>query len=336
MSLFLKANLPFEREFMFAGFLPVLKDVGLNFRLREGKYKIIIYMSDRRRQLHNVSEVPEDPEELKKYMNLYCGSLTMEIEVLNPDSDITNALEAHNQTEKTEAFGKEVFNIIAEVNNAIIYYLRNIAGQYWLEPFIFDPRNFQDYLDFKFNVRWCSSTGEWKRFNITREKSSYAIIHMPEDGINLEMWRKISSFIEEKKYKKIPDRKILISNSRQHLSQGNDRIAIIEAVIAWETTVKNLLPKILSKLRESPEIREVLKLLMRKNFFSLRIITYVGLRLIKNSLGLDIEDIIKINKAVLVRNSIVHGPTKVVEIPNARRYISAIRKVIRIFENQVA
>ena len=331
-SLLLKLELPFENNIWFKGFLPERKEDRLQFSLRDGKYQIVIYLSDRS-QLRQVSKIPYDPEELKNYMNIYCGALTMEIEVLNPDPKIINGLESSKSNEKTEEFVQEIFNVIIDVYTGIIDYFRNIHGQHWLEPFS-QERSIQDYFDFYFEVRWLAPTGEWRRLKIFQENNFYYVIHLAtEEGLDRSSWSLLPSFIKNKAFLKTPLRKILIANSYQHLDQNNDRIAIIEAVIAWETTVRQFLPNILDKITIPKEIRESIDLLLKKKKFSLRTFTYVGLRLLMNPLGLEIEDIELINEAVEQRNNIIHGPSRKTNIEPARRYVATIKKIIDLFEN---
>ena len=331
MSLYLKAKLPFENKIMFKEFLPETKDKGIHFSLQEGNYQIIIYLSDRKSQLKNISSIPCDPEELKRYENLFCGSLTMEIEMLNPDSNIIKALENNQPNEETERLGQEIMNIILETHRGIVNYFRDIAEQYWVDHLTVDPRNYQNLLDFTFEVKWFSSTDEWKRFSIVRKNISYASITLFKNGVNQEMWDEISSFISNN-HGKAPMIKTLISDSYQLLAQNNGRLAIIEAVTALEHSIKIFLPMILPMLSDSRLTidKRLLDKLMHKAGLSLLI--KWALKLIQPSISISDDDIQICLDAIGVRRNIVHGAMREIGIIEARKFVSTIRRVIKILE----
>ncbi len=140
-----KLDLRFEgtnpESIILEGFLPEAKADGLHISLREGRYLVVIYMSDRQKQIGNVSDVPADPEELEKHITLMCRGLTVEIEDTKPDVGVIADLEASRVTEGSERYALEVVDIGIQIHNGIVEYFRNFANQIWLEPITSNPNS---------------------------------------------------------------------------------------------------------------------------------------------------------------------------------------------------
>jgi hypothetical protein len=67
----------------------------------------------------------------------------------------------------------------------------------------------------------------------------------------------------------------------------------------------------------------------------LRATVMVGLTLIQTPAGLDPEDVQIVGEAINARNDVVHNERRSVEITIARKYVSAIRRVIATFDKWV-
>ena len=329
MSLKLKLNLQFSGDLTFKGFLPETKADSLHFYLQERKYHVILYLSDREKQLSMLDDIPEDPKEIERIITLYCKGLTMEIEVADVDPEIIEALEASQPTEKTEYFGREIFNLVIEIHSMIVSYFRNIMKQYWIEFLTLNPDNYQSFLD-EWNTVWLGSNSKWQRFFVVRKQVLSFTSYIHKNGVDRDTWGQISTFIE--KGGRAPMRDVLIANSHQHLSQNNGRLAVVEAVTALESFIKQFLSKVILRLPGAPQIEEKqLDRLIQKT--GLRLVTEVGLKMIMASADLRSEDIKIAAKAVEARNEILHGPRKGLEISLAQEYISAIERVIEKLES---
>jgi len=128
---------------------------------------------------------------------------------------------------------------------------------------------------------------------------------------------------------------MLIANSLHHLDQRNGRVAVIEAVTALESAIKQLLPEVILSLPGDPQIKReelvsFLDRMMKDGGFKLA--TKVGLEVIKASAGLEDEDIELATQAIVVRNEVLHGGRRKVKISRANQYVTAIRSVIEALE----
>lgn len=332
MSLHLKLKLNFPQNLVFKGFLPEKDADYLNLDYKG--HRITIHLSDRKEQLSNVGSLPTDPEQLKRRLNINCNSLTMEIEVIQPDPDVVAALEAEKPTDKTERFGQEISNLILEIHNMLVSYFRNILKQFWIEYLTMDPVNYQEFLD-QHNTYWLDANGKWRPFFVVRQYTKRIMAIVYGNGVNRDMWTSVKPFLEEKNGKP-PLRDILIANSLQHLSERNGRIAVLEAVIAFESTLKEIVPKMILNLPGDPQIKKgdlvkVVDDIMKDT--GLKLATKVILSIIKDSVGLENDDIETVVDAIDTRNRIIHRSQRTVDISSARKYVKTIQKVVEGIEN---
>lgn len=322
MPLQLRLSLEFAGDLLFRGFLPETEADAL--RLRQDGYRVTLYLSDRGQQLSNLSDVPTDPEELKRHQSLYCSSLTMQIEVEEPDPDVIAALEGDEPTEKTENFGREIFDLAIDVQRRLVDYFRNILKQYWVQPPNPDPRNYQNYLH-RWGAVWLDSSGKWRRFSVVQNFTVHATVSISENGATRQAWARLSSFLAQDKLASMLD--VLIANSLQHLHEEDGRLAVVEAVTALESAMKRPLARAIAGLPGAPQVSEdLLNKLFEKA--GLRTATEVGLTMTRAAAGLKEDDIQKVFHAIEARNHIIHGPQRTVEIESARKYVLAIKHVI--------
>lgn len=335
MILTVMLNLKFNGNLLFCGFLPESKTDYIEIVLEGGKYRLLLFLSDRNKQLSDldIGNLPTEPEQLKKQMTLHCNSLSLEIQILDIDPEICNALENGKSTEKILALKQEIYNIVLNIHSRITDYFRNIKKQYWLEPLDLDSRNYQSFLD-QCDIVWLNSKAEWKSFPRDIKQNVYFNLYMPDEkqGVDEKDWKQLSSFVTQIKPVKMRD--VLLANSYKHLAQNNGRLAVVEAVIALESALKQLLPKAIVCIPGAPEIteNEIDKVLEKAG---LRAITEVVLKIIKVPVGLNNNDIEIVIKAVEARNPIIHNAQRTIEITKARQYVLTIQKTIGIFENLV-
>jgi hypothetical protein len=257
----------------------------------------------------------------------------MEIEVKELDPEVMKSLEAGLKTEKTEEFGREVFDVVMEVHEGLVSYFRNIAKQYCVKPIIIDSRNYENFLDVHCGTVWLDSNGTWRRFLTDRNRAVHiTLTTWGNCSVDHDMWDHASGFIERGGRAQMRD--VLIANSLEYLSQKNGRLAVVEAVTALESAVKQLLPKVILSLPGAPQIgeKELDKVIEQAG---LRLVAQVGLKLIMTPAGLATEDIRIIGEAIDARNNVIHGPQRELEVSRAQRYVSAIRRVIETFEHWV-
>jgi hypothetical protein len=330
MSLRLKLNLEFDGSIVFSGFLPETKEDAL--QLTEGGYPVTIYLSDRKNQMSGfIGDIPSDRKQLETHKSLYCTGLTLEIEVAKPDPEVVASLETNQQTEKTEKFGREVFEIVLKVHNRLIDYFRNVAKMYRLKSVNLDRKYHDYFLNSYYKCVWLDSGGKWREFRTDRKRSIPPVTLSFEKGVDKEEWRQIPIFIGEGK--PVQMRHVLIANSLEYLSQNNGRLAVVEAVTALESAVKQLLPKVILRCsRDAPQIGEKdLDKVVEKA--GLRLVVELGLKLIMTPAGLSAEDIQIVGEAIHDRNKILHGFQRKMKISKAQQYVSAISRVIERFEH---
>ena len=327
MPLKLRMNLKFDGNLIFREFLPET-DSGALHLLVSDIYRVKIFLSDRDEQTDHVADLPSD---VSNHETLRCCGLTMEVDVLNVAPDVLSALDTNRPTEKTEEFGREIFELVRNVQNGLINYFRNIAKQFWLEPIAPDPRNWQNFLD-SYDTVWLDSTGTWQRFLVSRKYVIHIAAEVFTGGVDRNQWREVVAFIERGARSPMID--TLISNSLKHLDENNGRMATLESVIALEAAINRLLPKVISRLPGAPQIEpsQISKLIEKAG---LRATATVGLMLIQTPAGLNPEDIQIVGEAINARNNVVHNQGRLVEVALARQYVGAIRRVIATFDKWV-
>ena len=252
----LKLNLPFEDGgLVFTSFLPETEADALHLRLGDDKYHITLYLSDRKRQLSGfIGDLPNDAEQLRKHLTIGCRALTVEVEVAQPDPDVVNALEADAPTEKTERFGQNIFSVVMQVHNGVVSFCRNILKNPDLTPTSVDPRNYGNFLDACCNAHWLDSNGQWRRFIVDRRPGVLLSLTLLPKGLDKSRWVEMASFVENGRQAPMID--VLMVNSLQHLGQENGRLALIEAVIALESAIDQLMAKAILNLPGAPQVTE--------------------------------------------------------------------------------
>jgi hypothetical protein len=352
LPMLIRLSLPFPKPLIFTGFLPETKADGLHLRLNEGRYIATIYMSDRKTQSANISDIPGSPEELKLYVELFCRGLTMEIEVKQIDPEILVALEDKRITEKTEEFGRELSQVVISVYNSLIDYFRNIAKEYWLEPLMLSPYSWQSPQGYfnHWQAIWRNTTGTWQRLLIGKNVN-YGVTTLANENeyVDKDKWLNAASFIEAGK--QAPMVTVLLANSLQHLDQLNGRLAVVEAVAAIDAYIGFYLPKLLLRLPEAAktltkQIREAQELLEDTAIEEGHIAKFVegkGLRgtvdevfkIIMTEVGLVPEDVKNVREAINERNLVLHSSKRKVDISKARNYVSAIDRVLMTFRQVI-
>jgi hypothetical protein len=331
----LRLNLPFEDGgLLFRGFLPETEADALHLRLGDDKYHITLYLSDREKQLSGfIADLPTDAEQLRKHLTIECEALTVEIGVAQPDPDVVNALEAGTPTEKTEMFGQDVFRVVMQVYNGVVSFCRNILKLSNLTPTSVDPRNYENFLDARCDAHWLDSKGQWRRFLVDRKPTVHISLTAWPAGLDRSRWVEMGSFVE--KGRQAPMIDVLMVNSLQHLRQENGRLAVVEAVIALESAIEQLMPKAMLNLPGAPQLTEE-EVHTGLEKLGLRYVTEVVLRVIGNWAKLEPEVIDNVIKAVEARNRVLHSAQRRIEVEEAKRYIRAIRSVIECFRSWIA
>ncbi|MBA3320983.1 MAG: hypothetical protein H0T45_05990 [Pyrinomonadaceae bacterium] len=335
MSLKLKATFQFagsdhSNVIVLEGFLPEAKEDGLQLNLRGGRYITVVYMSDRRKQKGNVTDPPNDPEELKHHRTLMVRGLTVEIEDTQPDPNVVAVLEANKVTKKIKEYALEIVDIVTQIHNGIVEFFRNYANQIWLEPIVYNPNSEKtlQYILSEVNLHWLGKDGTWQPFTV--RGAAIAMTYRRDFGepINREEWNQVAPFVQSfiEKRKRAGLLETLIANSRKYLEEGDGRLAVIESVIALEATIKRALANAIVRLPNAPDVeKSELDRLIEKS--GLRLVTSMVLKIISGAIGLSASDIESVGNAVDLRNKIIHNSKLQVNISEAETYVSAIARV---------
>lgn len=204
-------------------------------------------------------------------------------------------------------------------------------------------------LHLRFNgwqAGWLDAGGKWRRLLVGKDEDFGSTSLAGEnDYVDQGRWREVASFIEEGK--QAPMTTVLIANSLLHLSQDNDRLAVVEAVTAVEAYINTYLHKLLLRLPKAgrklteqirkeqglPEAsaieeRHVKKLLEGKG---LRGTVDEIFTILTAEVGLSADDVRDVREAINERNLVLHGSKREVGIAKAKRYVSAIDRVLMTF-----
>jgi hypothetical protein len=138
-----------------------------------------------------------------------------------------------------------------------------------------------------------------------------------------------AKFIE--KGKPAPVHKVLVANSLQHLTQSQYRLAVIEAVTAWEAFIRNLLAKtVIHLFKLDLDVERSVDRLIEKA--GVRAVTDVVLKIISGPSGLQAELIQRTLEAVELRNNIIHHGQREVDRTRAHAAVKAVRETIACLE----
>jgi hypothetical protein len=340
MPLQLKFEFRFDGNLLFDGFLPETKDQGVHMSLADGRYTATLYMPNRRDQLDHVADVPKNEAELEKYTGLRCSGLTLKVEDTQVDGDVLASIHKEEKTAQTENYGIELFEMVARIHTRVVDYFHNVKKQTWIEPLFPELRGYPKKVELtkdnssaqmflnKWDACWLDSNGQWRRLVVGEQRSRMKVYI--RKGVNQESWLQLGKFVEQNK--RAPILHVVIANSLQHLNEKNDRLAVIEAVIALESAIRQLLAKVIVRLPGVPPIDEKeLDRLIEKA--GLRLSTQVFFRLIQTRAELSEDDVSLVIEAIEVRNSIIHNSTLKIDSQKTWKYVNAIRRICERLES---
>ena len=317
----IKCELNFPKPLVFCAFLPEKHNSPLEFS--HDKYNILVYLSSKD-QLSKSRYPRIGMAEIRKLGNIHCDSLTMEIEVVDCDPEIIEALDVNSPNKKTEEFGKIISNLILDTQNRIIDYFRNIMKQAFLDQVNIDTRHYQGFLHRR-NTRFLNSKGEWQELRPAINPHQRIDIIIYKNAVDKDKWIELSEFVLNGRKSKMID--ILIANSIRYRSEKNGRMAVVEAVTALEAAIEHLLPRAIMNAMEIPNVTEK----ELNNFIEkagLRQTASFLFKILQNVLGINEEDLEQLNKAVDTRNNVIHNQQREVPVETATKYVNVIKSVI--------
>lgn len=330
----LRLSLNFNAPIVLHGFIPEASDQHLNLTCDQGRYSISVYVSDRSSQLEHVDNrpIPTDSEELRKRFYLGVRGLTLEIEDATPQESLLTSLKTNDWTEQTRQHVADIVQLAYRVKNGIVEYFRNLGQQSWLEYSTPDGLNAEKSLQFvlhELRVQWLDPNQKWQPLTVGQKPWMMRHRNLFMDGVDAKEWcHEVKDFMNAllDGGKKAPITDVLIANSLRALDQQNGRLAIIEAVIALEGVVRDVLPRVLESSTQTELDRELFDQLIMAA--GLRLSVKVILKANVNQLKIEAEDIDLILKAIETRNTIVHNKQRDIDIDQAEEFVSAIQRVI--------
>lgn len=339
MSLTIRLFLWFiENRFHFAGFFPESKEDALLIPLPGGKFIAGVYVSYRVVQVldplippHLEDLIKEAAEDTKYEV----GGLTLFLVVEGAGDTLLSALREDRQTKETDSFALDVYEAAIHVYNSLVDFFRTSANQYWLKTMDYEPDRAKQFLRDECRTVWEYAEDKGHPFppgtkgearDIYTSASGYS-------GITRDLWRQAGAFIQSGK--RIPTRRILLANSIQHLHQQGGRLAVVEAVTALESGVRQLLARAVVRLPGTPRISEKsLNSLIEKA--GLRLTMTLMSEVLQHSMGLTKESLDLVYKAIDLRNNIIHNDKRSVRLSDAEQYVEAIRGVLDVLDQWAA
>ena len=263
------------------------------------------------------------------------GGLTLVLITNDVSEELLTALKEDRQTKETDTLALDVYEASIHVYNSLVDFFRTSTNQYWLKTMDFEPGRYKQFLRDECRAVWEYAEDKERPFPpATKGEGGYT--HTSESkysGINRVLWRQAGDFIQSGK--RIPTRRILLANSIQHLHQQNGRLAVVEAVTALESGVRQLLARAIVRMPGAPQISEKsLNNLIEKA--GLRLTTTLVSEVLLDSMGLTKESLDLVYKAIDLRNNIIHNDKRSVRLSDAEQYVEAIRGVLDILDQWAA
>jgi hypothetical protein len=276
--------------------------------------------------------IPTDSDELRKRSYVGLLGLTLQIEDATPQESLLTSLKTNEWTEQTRQHVADIVELAYRVKNGIVEYFRNLGQQCWLEYSTPDGLNAEKSLQFvlhELRVQWLDPDQKWQALTVGQKPWMMRHRNLFMDGVDAKEWcHDVKDFMNAvlDGGKKAPITDVLIANSLRALDQQNGRLAIVEAVIALEGVVRDVLPRVLESSTQTELDRELFDQLIMEA--GLRLSVKVILKANAKRLKIEAEDIDLILKAIEARNTIVHNKQRDIDINQAEEYVSAIRRVI--------
>jgi hypothetical protein len=249
----------------------------------------------------------------------------------NPDQNTLSSDDSHGELNKAYCdLGVRAISEAIEGYNRVLSYCRNYKGQFWLQERTFNP-GLMSSQSLKFNAIATISNEKWFRW-YPNAPTELKIIVQPETiSVTKNDWRKIQEFVSD--YNR-PDFVLeLLANSQSFIAEGYRRSAIIDSVTALEIAI--------SRFADSPNTSLFMttESVSRVNISRLSTqVKHMGLSgtigyllpvlLSEHMLSTDI--LVKCQRAIEVRNTIVHKGQRDISEREARPLVSAVREMCHI------
>ncbi len=278
--------------------------------------------------------------------NVCAERIWVDIEIRNLSTKLTEFIQknVHNTIkdspdllQKSVEVGKQVFTICIKYLNRLIFYAKYVKGQYWMELFNSDTNYASDFFN-----EWESKasldpgdSSSWFRWDPIHV--SYGEIRFTDISTYIKSteWDAIKDFLRKPSKVKFPLQ--LISNARLLTDLGYTRNAIVDIIIALETTFNEFIeyPNA-EKLHMEYQVDrrvdiEKLNSSVGRIGFTNSINFLLPIILPEELADKELFDIV--NKAITVRQNIVHNNQREVNSQECFKLINGVEQLAKILRS---
>jgi hypothetical protein len=300
------------------GFLADSQDDWLKFETEIEKKRVeaTIGITDRPSQIGVIGDLPDD---LSKY-HFPGESLTLTFQS-GWSQDLIELLRTNSGDGKVTRFRDDVKGIIDSIYTKVTDLLRNYFGQYWISPTL--PRDNKAWND----AKWLDSDGKWKP---VFRPTIYLESRIRKHGISKEDWDEFGDLL---KHNCCSDMiQTMVANARAYLEIDNGRMAVVEVVTALEATLKQILPKLLSRSVSPPIPEKLIDRAIEK--MGLRLTAQILFEHMKEKYQLDPENCKQCLSAIAEKNEIIHQKRRHIDISEAMQRVEAVAAIVSSLNNQ--
>lgn len=291
-----------------------------------------------------------DREQIKSYQNILVSQVYLDVQVNDVEEDLMMFIfnerdrpknihhgitpddpDYDSLNKKYKNIGIAILHSSIKTYNRLISYARNIKGQYWLEEYYLDNSCMMESINNKFNSKAKFNDNSWFRWCPPGMDPITFYLEDDEIFIKEDDWPDIQKFVNEKRRPNLAFE--LLANAQHLFFREHRRSAVIEAVTALEVAIS------LFGSKPNVDTPELLKLSDRVDMSNLHNqIKHLGfsgslrflIPLLFSDEILPTKLLEKCQKAIDLRNNIVHNGQRNVNPDLARELISAIKKCCKI------
>ena len=323
----IRAKLPLEYYIEFSKWVPRL-DNPLHVALKE-KVGCDLYISN-----ENIIECnPLIDPKTRKPLNfkqilqsnyIHANEISIELRLQDIENKVLTKLK---NGEEDYDFAFKINCLMIDTINSFLYFVRNELGQYFVELIPNEQKNWTLANFSRWSAEYRIDTEQlWHEFRPARY-NRLPIEEIPQNVLKYSPIKKghissITSFICEG-YNKSDMRKILAVNAKMHFKNGNYRMALVEAVILLESTIKYFLEKSIGKKYGQHKItqHEIESFWMDVGLCNM---VLVGLQWWFSTQEIPDNILQAAVEAITTRNNVVHNVQRSVSDQKVKKYLGAI------------
>ncbi len=312
----IRSKLPFsDPGVSFEDFVPTKEDGALRVELRGGDISALLYVTEE-------SRFPAVEVGFDRVAYFQC--LTAELTLKDPDPGVLSGLLAGEVNEAVEAFGLEVFGLLVGLQHSLTGWWRNTFRMPELEDVRYRQGEEQRLLS-EWGTEWRTPEGDWRPLVFGKKwtiRTAVTIRVSTTGTMDRRRWEELAGRLAAGRRPGMID--VLITNAYQHLEQESPRLAVVEAVSALESALKQWLPDVVASGQRPRMPGKEAAIRQAATKVGLRESVSLLLPLALPELELGEEAVVELGKAVALRNAIVHGPMRSVKQEAADRAVYAV------------